>query len=127
MKDIKLLMKVMRGDLGGDISLEEVFKQCFGGKDQKPAKKIKGGRENVIKYFRKIYHKTGEAKIKGAIGFINDLIQNDLKFLIFAHHKIVLDGIEEEMKKKKHTYIRIDGSVSQKARYDSVNAFQSNP
>ena len=111
MKDLKLLMKAMRGDLGDDITLEEVFQQCFGGQEKKPTK-IKGGRENIIKYFRLIYHKTGEAKIKGALGFINDLIQNDLKFLVFAHHRIVLDGIEEEMKKKKQMYIRIDGSVS---------------
>ena len=103
-------MKAMRGDLGEDEKMEDVFKQCFADTKDK-CQIVKGSKGEIIKYFRLIYHKTGEAKIKGSLNFINDLIQNDLKFLVFAHHKVVLDGIEEELIKKKEMYIRIDGSV----------------
>ena len=46
-----------------------------------------------------MYSKTGEAKIKGAIGFIKDLLENNLKFLVYAHHLKVLDAIEDSMQK----------------------------
>ncbi len=39
------------------------------------------------------YRLTGEAKIKGCCEFIETLYENGAKFLIFAHHKSVMDGI----------------------------------
>ena len=43
--------------------------------------------------------------------YIHYLIDNKCKFLIFAHHIVMLDAIEEEVKKLKVDYIRIDGKV----------------
>lgn len=51
---------------------------------------------------------------------------DDCKFLIFAHHKVVLDGIEEHVIKKKIDYMRIDGSVVNEKRHECVNKFQTN-
>jgi len=42
---------------------------------------------------------------------MNDLLENGMKVLMFAHHKVILDGLEESLKKKKAKYIRIDGRV----------------
>lgn len=39
------------------------------------------------------YTLTGEAKIKGICEYLSDLFENDCKFIIFAHHKAVLDAI----------------------------------
>jgi hypothetical protein len=36
---------------------------------------------------------TAQAKIDGVKDYLKELIQNDVKMIIFAHHKIMLDGI----------------------------------
>jgi SWI/SNF-related matrix-associated actin-dependent regulator 1 of chromatin subfamily A len=55
------------------------------------------------------YRLTGEAKLSGSIEFIETLLEADAKFLLFCHHKVVLDSYEEYLKKKKIGHIRIDG------------------
>ena len=72
------------------------------------------------------YTMTGLAKINGIQEYLHDLLQNDIKVLVFAHHTEVLDGIETEIKKMKLKYIRIDGSVPTKKRYEAVKLFQEN-
>ena len=34
------------------------------------------------------------------------------KFLIFAHHQVVLDGVESLLKKERVGYFRLDGSLA---------------
>lgn len=70
------------------------------------------------------YRLTGEAKVSGICEFMDNLLDNECKFLIFAHHKSVMDGIETFAKQKKVEYIRIDGSVSIDKRHERVQAFQ---
>ena len=53
-----------------------------------------------------------------------ELLQNDVKMLIFAHHVVVLDGIEAALVEKKVRFMRIDGRVSKEARHESVKQFQ---
>ena len=81
---------------------------------------------NENNMFNKIYMLTAEAKVKGVKEYIHYLIENKCKFLIFGHHRIMLDSIEEEVKKLKVDYIRIDGEVKPEARQEYVNKFQSN-
>lgn len=38
---------------------------------------------------------TGKAKLPGIKEYMNELIENEVKFIIFAHHLDVLNGIEE--------------------------------
>jgi len=52
---------------------------------------------------------TGTAKVKGCVEFLETLIDNKVKFLVFAHHYEVMDGIEEAIAKRKISYIRVDG------------------
>ena len=70
------------------------------------------------------YLYTGLAKIPGIKEYIHDLAQNDIKMLVFAHHFDVLNAIEDEVKKMKLKYIRIDGKVEVNKRYESVKQFQ---
>ena len=74
-----------------------------------------------------VYRLTGEAKIKGIKMYLNDILENDIKFLVFAHHQFVLNEIEALIKKKKVGYIRIDGSTVGEERFQKVNHFQSHP
>ena len=82
-----------------------------------------GRNENNM--FNKLYMLTAEAKAKGVKEYIHYLIENRCKFLIFGHHRIMLDSIEEEVKKLKVDYIRIDGEVKPEERQVSVDRFQS--
>lgn len=74
----------------------------------------------------KSYTLTGQAKIKGILDFANTLLDNQIKFIIFAQHLVVLDQLEECMKKHNVLYIRIDGSVPPTKRHDFVKEFQEN-
>lgn len=56
--------------------------------------------------------------------YIEDLIEKDLKFLIFAHHKEMLDSLESTCVDKKVKYIRIDGSTLSSKRQALVEQFQ---
>jgi len=57
------------------------------------------------------YTLTGEAKLSGITDFMETLIENSCKFIVFAHHMAVLDGLENFVQGKKIGYIRIDGKV----------------
>ena len=42
---------------------------------------------------------SGEAKVKGVNAFIETLLDNETKFIVFAHHYSVLDRLEDTMLK----------------------------
>ncbi|XP_015262092.1 PREDICTED: SWI/SNF-related matrix-associated actin-dependent regulator of chromatin subfamily A-like protein 1 [Gekko japonicus] len=71
------------------------------------------------------YNRTAEAKIRSIIDYILDLLESGReKFLVFAHHKLILDAISEELHKKHTGYIRIDGSTSSADRQSLCQEFQ---
>ena len=53
------------------------------------------------------------------------MLENRVKFLIFAHHYAVLDAIEETVTKKKVSHVRIDGKIESTKRYEAVRKFQT--
>ena len=71
------------------------------------------------------YLKTGLSKIKGIVSYLKDILLNQEKLLVFAHHKLVLDAIEKMVVKNKIDYIRIDGSTPQEKRFEYINKFQN--
>ncbi|XP_008143408.2 SWI/SNF-related matrix-associated actin-dependent regulator of chromatin subfamily A-like protein 1 [Eptesicus fuscus] len=78
-------------------------------------------REALILFF----HRTAEAKIPCVIEYILDLLESGReKFLVFAHHKVVLDAITKELERKKVQHIRIDGSTSSADREQLCQQFQ---
>ena len=78
-------------------------------------------------YLSEAYAVTGKAKIKGVLKFMESLIDNKQKFLIFAHHYEVLDAIEDYCVRHQYNYIRVDGRVELQNRYKAVKKFQSEP
>ncbi|NXG47178.1 SMAL1 protein, partial [Psilopogon haemacephalus] len=71
------------------------------------------------------YNKTAEAKIHSVIEYILELLESgNHKFLVFAHHKIMLDAIVVELEKKHVEYIRIDGSTPSAERQSLCQKFQ---
>ena len=73
------------------------------------------------------YSLTGLAKVRGVLEFLETLIENKVKFLIFAHHYDVMDAVEDFVVKKKIGYIRIDGQIESTRRYEAVRKFQNDP
>ncbi|XP_057286129.1 SWI/SNF-related matrix-associated actin-dependent regulator of chromatin subfamily A-like protein 1 [Pezoporus wallicus] len=71
------------------------------------------------------YSSTAEAKIHSVVEYVLDLLESgNNKFLVFAHHKIVLDAIVAELEKKDVEYIRIDGSTPSAERQSLCQKFQ---
>ncbi|EKX45486.1 hypothetical protein GUITHDRAFT_42086, partial [Guillardia theta CCMP2712] len=70
------------------------------------------------------YLETGLAKLPEVCSYLADLIEGGCKFLVFAHHLQVLDGIERFLLRSSVKYIRIDGSVPPAARAERVKMFQ---
>ncbi|NXB42269.1 SMAL1 protein, partial [Leucopsar rothschildi] len=71
------------------------------------------------------FSRTAEAKIRSVIEYILELLESgNNKFLVFAHHKIMLDAVVAELKKKHVEHIRIDGSTSSAERQSLCQKFQ---
>lgn len=79
-------------------------------------------RGTLLMYFAE----TGAAKIQAVSNYITELVDSDHKFLCFAHHQVVLDGICFALEKKKCRYIRIDGSTNAELRKTYCDKFQYN-
>ncbi|XP_033857692.3 SWI/SNF-related matrix-associated actin-dependent regulator of chromatin subfamily A-like protein 1 [Acipenser ruthenus] len=71
------------------------------------------------------YNQTAEAKVRAIMEYIMDLLESGKeKFLVFAHHKLVLDNITKELGEKGMSYIRIDGSTPSADRQALCQQFQ---
>jgi len=74
-----------------------------------------------------LYSLTCRSKMVKIKEYVYDLFESGQKFLVFAHHKEVMDAIEECAKKKcKTQYIRIDGETKADKRQLAVDKFQKN-
>nr|CAD7398451.1 unnamed protein product [Timema cristinae] len=72
------------------------------------------------------YCATGKAKLPAIVDYICDLLDTGRKFICFAHHQIVLDGICEAIEERNLSYIRIDGSTPSEVRKQHCDLFQYN-
>ena len=76
---------------------------------------------------------TGIHKVAPISDYITDKLKDENeKLIIFAHHHIVMDALENYLKeekkgKKKVKYIRIDGKTKAEHRTFFVHDFQNNP
>jgi len=77
----------------------------------------------LLQYF----HETGAAKLNAICGYVIDLLEAGKKFLCFAHHQNVLNGICEAIERKMPMlqFIRIDGSTNGEMRKTLCDRFQT--
>ncbi len=72
------------------------------------------------------YHLTAELKTQAVTMYLeHKLTSCNEKILIFAHHKIILDEVENLVKRLNISYIRIDGAVQSNSRGSLINKFQN--
>ena len=84
--------------------------------------------KNIIQ----LYQQSGIAKVGPTIDYVKDLIETKQKVLIFAHHREVMDKLEEainKMYKNKRNnsidyFFRLDGSTPATKRQEYVETFQ---
>ena len=80
-----------------------------------------------------LWRLTGQAKLAAVKEYLKDFIGNsgntESKFILFAHHKFMLAGLEELLLRSLPAggYMRIDGEVNQSVRAASVEKFQKDP
>ena len=75
-----------------------------------------------------LFRLTAAAKIPALVEYVTNLIDSKApKTILFGHHMVTLNAIEEVCKKKKIGYIRVDGSTPQHKRLDIIDAFRYKP
>lgn len=78
-------------------------------------------------HFLDLFMQTGKMKLPIVLQYIERQLATSSQFLVFAHHRAVMDGIEHLLINLGVEYIRIDGSTSPQLRQERVGLFQSNP
>ncbi|GMH42394.1 hypothetical protein BSKO_10313 [Bryopsis sp. KO-2023] len=104
--------------------LKEVKKRLDDIGNMESAMSMSQGQREKHKALNQFFHETAKAKIKSVQEYVKDLVEQDQKLLIFAHHMEVLDGIEKALNQKKVKYIRIDGATAATKRDELKNDFQ---
>ncbi|GAB1603374.1 SWI/SNF-related matrix-associated actin-dependent regulator of chromatin subfamily A-like protein 1 isoform X2 [Argonauta hians] len=78
-------------------------------------------RSLLFKYFQT----TAYAKSSAVCDYITDRVETGQKFLVFAHHCVMMDTIEQHVQEKcKVQYIRIDGKTTSQQRKFYCDQFQ---
>ena len=72
-----------------------------------------------------IFKSKAEAKMEAVGDYVASLLKNEIKFVLFAHHHILLDALEDKLKSLETQFIRIDGRTPQQQRYELVEKFQT--
>ncbi|XP_042877338.1 SWI/SNF-related matrix-associated actin-dependent regulator of chromatin subfamily A-like protein 1 [Penaeus japonicus] len=96
-------------------------------KSMQDAAKQFGAKKGVQKHgaLLQFFAETSSAKLKAVSEYIKELFEAEKKFLVFAHHQVMLDKLCETCEAAKVDYIRIDGKTPGEMRQNFVNKFQT--
>eukprot|EP00929_Paragymnodinium_shiwhaense_P112565 TRINITY_DN80811_c0_g1_i1.p1 TRINITY_DN80811_c0_g1~~TRINITY_DN80811_c0_g1_i1.p1 ORF type:complete len:743 (-),score=119.40 TRINITY_DN80811_c0_g1_i1:193-2421(-) len=72
----------------------------------------------------KLFQATAVAKLDSVAAYIEHLLICGLKFLVFAHHYVMLDALQKRLDKLRASYVRIDGRTPHAERATLVKRFQ---
>lgn len=119
-KLVNQVKKILASSPMDNEELEKYDTSCFD--DYTDMLKQKQVKEKEDNSFMQAYRLSGESKLGGICDFLDTLLENQCKFLVFAHHQSVMNGLENFMKglKQKVQYIRIDGSTNLELRHERV-------
>ena len=75
-----------------------------------------------------LFRLTAAAKLPALVEYVQNLIDSKApKTVLFGHHMLTLDAIEEVCRKKNTPYIRVDGRTPQHKRLDLIDTFRFDP
>ena len=73
-----------------------------------------------------LFRKSAEVKLPGVLEYIAQFVkERGEKLLVFAHHKIIMEGICHLLDKMKVSHVRIDGSCPSAERHSLCNKFRA--
>lgn len=72
------------------------------------------------------YKSTAEIKAKAVCLYVEKLLKEKVKFLLFAHHRVMMDAVSSCLDRIGVSYMRIDGQTKSEIRTINVNRFQEN-
>ena len=97
-KDLERLMKLSE-DLRKEAEEAEgkkiTLNQLIAKRNNLETNILEGDPSNPV---MELYLQTGLAKVQSGFEFLETLLDAEIKFLLFAHHKAVLDEYEEKLK-----------------------------
>lgn len=109
-------------DLDTKISkLPEEHRKCLMDLEQKYMNQKGVGKHAILLTF---FSETAKIKIPAVCSYVLSMLEQKEKFLVFAHHQVMLNAIEDVAKKKNVKYIRIDGTTTTDQRKYFISKFQ---
>ncbi|KAL3874854.1 hypothetical protein ACJMK2_037814 [Sinanodonta woodiana] len=131
----KVLFDLKDSDIKKEIRKTfEELKPLLKMKDNSMAEILTGGGEDssanygTLGMIQRLYKLSGEAKIGPAKEYVEMLCENqNLKFLVFAYHHAMMNGLQQSLMDKMVKFIRIDGGTKPSERLHLVHQFQSDP
>eukprot|EP01133_Synstelium_polycarpum_P015748 gene15748-18711_t len=123
----KIQVEVKKADMKKIKEVQDMIKEANSIASKTDEQKVHNSKVGTKKsLLLKLFRDTGLGKLPAIDTFLKEKLESfDGKFLIFAHHTAVLDGIEAVLVKQKVGYIRIDGSTPVHSRAQYVSAFQT--
>ncbi|KAL4429726.1 hypothetical protein ABPG74_001412 [Tetrahymena malaccensis] len=107
-------------------SLEQLFEQAQ--KQNEPNNEDQNSSSSIFSALSLCYQLSGQAKLNELKNYIKDLLENDIKIIVFAHHQEMLNSLESFVcNDLQLKFIRIDGKVAPKERHERVHQFQTDP
>ncbi|EAR82842.2 helicase carboxy-terminal domain protein (macronuclear) [Tetrahymena thermophila SB210] len=107
-------------------SLEQLFEQAQ--KQNESSNEEQNGSSSMFSALSLCYQLSGQAKLHELKNYIKDLLENDIKIIVFAHHNEMLNQLENFVQNELQLkFIRIDGKVAPKERHERVQQFQTDP
>ncbi|XP_045478328.1 SWI/SNF-related matrix-associated actin-dependent regulator of chromatin subfamily A-like protein 1 [Harmonia axyridis] len=108
-----------------DVKLDQISKEdrkCLTSlADKFNSKKGKDQHAALLAFFSE----TARIKIPSVLSYILQVLEEKRKFLVFAHHQVMLDAIGQILTKKGKKFMRIDGSTNSSQRNYFIEQFQT--
>jgi len=95
--------------------------------DAKWAKRIRGLKKNMAdndKYAAMVFSITAKAKLDVVVRYVEGLLLDREKIVVFAHHSVMLNAMEMKLRELGLSFIRIDGRTSKPLRDVYIKQFQ---
>jgi len=85
-------------------------------------KELKSERSYAFAEIAKARHETALAKVPVVIDYIKEVLENDKKVVVFAHHRDVIEAIQESLGSKA---VILYGGMNEIKKEESVTRFQN--
>ena len=72
----------------------------------------------------KEFANAAASKVGPVVEYLRGMVSRDTKTVVFAHHQVMLDGIEQFCRDAGVVYVRVDGTTPRPRRHAAVRSFQ---